>query len=171
MSSRSSAQSPLQSWAILILVLSLVVGSSAALALLVLSLLIEPNRLHDWAIGNHTIQQMSPIIRWSIAHLHLIAVALLVWSSAGVSTAVGLLKVKSWARYGVWLWVAGMVLWSGWNIAILWAIPSQTGPQAWQIAAAQQQQLTMLLSYALMGGLNGLALLLLWRCERYFSTS
>jgi hypothetical protein len=170
MSSRSTTHSPLQSWAILILVLSLVVGSSAALALLVLSLLIEPNLLHDWANGNQTIQQMSPIIRWSIAHLHLITGALLVWSIVGVTTAVGLLKVKSWTRYGVWLWVAGIVLWSGWNVAMMWDIPSQTGQQAWQIATAQQQ-LTMLLSYALIGVFNGLALFLLWRCERYFSTS
>lgn len=165
------SHSPLQSWAILILVISVLVGSSAALALWVLSIWIEPSRLAAWVQSNQTIQHLSPLIRWSIAHLHVIAGALLAWSVAGVITALGLLKSRTWVRYGVWLWVAGIVLWSGWNLAMMAAIPRDTGQQAWQIAAAQQQQLAMLVSLALIGLLNGLALSVLWRSERYFLKS
>lgn len=158
----------LQSEAILILVVSVLVAGSSAFAVLVLNLWIDASTLQDWAQHNQTIQQMSPTIRWSIAHLHLIAAGLLAWSLAGIATGLGLLKAKRLARYGVWLWVAGILLWSIWNLAIMWAMPSHSGQQAWQIAAAQQQQLATLLSYALLVLLNGLALYLLWRSERYF---
>lgn len=162
------SHSRLQSEAILILVVSVLVASSSAVAVLVLHLWIDASTLQDWAQHNQTIQQMSPMIRWSIAHVHLIAGGLLAWSLAGIATGLGLLKAKPLARYGVWLWVGGILLWSIWNLAIMWAIPRHTGQQVWQIAAAQQQQVATLLSYAVLALLNGLALYLLWRSERYF---
>ena len=136
----------------------MLVASSSTLALLLLYLLVDATTLQDWAQHNQTIQQLSPTIRWSIAHLHLIAGWLLAWSLAGIATGLGLLKTKPLARYGVWLWMVGIWLWSIWNIVLMWGAS----------APIHQQTLATLVAYAVMGLLQGVALYVLWRSERYF---
>ena len=152
------SQTHLHLEATLILVVSMLVASSSTLALLLLYLLVDATTLQDWAQHNQTIQQLSPTIRWSIAHLHLIAGGLWAWSLAGIATGLGLLKTKPLARYGVWLWMVGIWLWSIWNIVLMWGASDPI----------HQQTLAILVAYAVMGLLQGVALYVLWRSERYF---
>jgi uncharacterized membrane protein len=109
------SQTHLHLEATLILVVSMLVASSSTLALLLLYLLVDATTLQDWAQHNQTIQQLSPTIRWSIAHLHLIAGWLLVMVARwDVSTAVGLTQGQISGR--------AMAYGCGWRGSVLWSM-------------------------------------------------